>query len=74
MTMLGRVSGLLVAERAGQAEVEELGVAVGRDHDVRRLDVAMDQAGGVGGVEAVEHLEEEPGRVGDAERPAAFGP
>ena len=31
----------------------------------------MDQPGGVGGVEAVEHLEEQPRRVGDAERAAS---
>ena len=35
----------------GEAEVEHLDEAVGPQHDILRLDVAMDQAGGVGGVE-----------------------
>ena len=47
------------------------GAAVGRDHEVRGLDVAVDEPAGVRGAEAVEHLEEVPRGVGDAERAAA---
>ena len=60
-----------LARGAGQAEVEDDRVAVGRDHEVRGLDVAVDQPAGVRGAEAVEHLEEVPRGVGDAQRAAA---
>ncbi|OQC35807.1 MAG: hypothetical protein BWX64_02308 [Acidobacteria bacterium ADurb.Bin051] len=38
---------LSAREQAGDAEVEQLGEAVGREHDVLRLDVAVQDAGGV---------------------------
>ena len=41
---------------AGQAEVQNLGAAILRDHDVFRLQVAVDHAGGVGGGETVGDL------------------
>ena len=46
----------LVVDDARQPEVEHLHVAVGPDHDVLRLDVAMDDAGGVRGGERARHL------------------
>ena len=39
-----------------QAEVEHLHVAVGPDHDVLRLDVAVHDAGGMRGAERPRHL------------------
>ena len=39
------------AERLGDAEVGQQHLAVGRDHDVARLDVAVDEPGRVGSVE-----------------------
>ena len=47
-----------LVERLGQAEVGEEG-AVAFDQDVVRLDVAVDDAGGVGGVERVGDLAEQ---------------
>ncbi len=58
----------LVVQGSCQTHVEQLHVAVGRDHDVRRLDIAMDQPGFVGRLETVDQLEEQAGRVGDPER------
>jgi hypothetical protein len=65
---VGARDSLLFTHGPGQAKVENLGVAIGHDHDVRGLDVAMHQARLVGGVQAIEHLQEEPGRVADAQR------
>ena len=39
--------GLPLFDELGQAEVEDLGVAVARDHDVLRLEVAVDDPRGV---------------------------
>ncbi len=58
-----------LAERLGEAEVGEVG-AVAFDQDVVRLDVAVDDAGGVGGVERFGDLAEQ----GDRARPAAAAP
>ncbi len=43
--------------RLGEPEVEDLDLAVGRDHDVRRLQVAMDDPLGVGRLESVGDLQ-----------------
>jgi hypothetical protein len=43
-------------ERLGQAEVEDLGPAFGRDHDVGALEIAMDDAPRVGACEAIGEL------------------
>ena len=59
-----------VAERLGEAEVGEEG-AVAFDQDVVRLDVAVDDAGGVGGVERFRHLAEQGDRAGRRQRPLA---
>ena len=53
-----RESLILRFHAAGQAHVNELGPAAGRDDDVGRLDVAMDHAA-LGGVsEASHHLDQ----------------
>ena len=49
-----------LAERLGQPQVEDLGVPLGGDHDVRRLDVAVDQPRGVRGLQAAEDPQEQP--------------
>ncbi len=54
--------------RPRQAEVEDLGPALGRDHHVLRLEVAVDDALGVGGGEAVGDLARERERVPDRQR------
>jgi hypothetical protein len=40
----------------GQAEIEHLGPPVRRDHDVRRLEIAVDQPDGVGRGQGFSHL------------------
>jgi hypothetical protein len=58
-----RTAGVGVGERrqaAGQAEVEDLHVAVGTDHDVFGLDVAVDDPRGVGGGQRPGHLGNQP--------------
>ena len=42
------MTGGIVFDRAGQAEVEDVGLAVGADEDVGRLEVAVDDAVVVG--------------------------
>ena len=59
-----------VAERLGEAEVGEEG-AVAFDQDVVRLDVAVDDAGGVGGVERFGDLAEQGDGAGRRQRPVA---
>ena len=44
------------ASHLGQAEVQNLGVAARGDKDVGRLDIAMDDPGGVRGVQGVSNL------------------
>ena len=51
-----RSFGRLVVDDAREPEVEHLHVAVGADHDVFRLDVAVDDAGGVRRGERAGHL------------------
>ncbi len=53
----------LVVKRAGKAHVEQLHVLVGGDHDVGRLDVAVDQARAVGGFQSIQQLEEQSRQV-----------
>jgi hypothetical protein len=69
----------IFGSRGGNAEVEHLGVAFGRDEHVRRLDVAMDHAARVGVRDAGRHLgrkakrlrHRKPGRLDDLrERPS----
>ena len=57
------------AERAGDAEVHHLHDVLRAEHDVRALDVAVDDAALVGVADAVEGLEEE--RQGAARRHVA---
>ena len=45
-------------EQLGDAEVEQLGDAVGRDQDVRGLDVAVDDQALMGVMDGVAHLAE----------------
>ena len=58
---------LVVAEQLGDAEVEQLHLAVGRHQDVRRLQVAVDDQVGVGVRDRRLHVEEQPDAVLDAE-------
>ncbi len=51
-----------------QSEVEHLGVVVRRDHDVGRLEVAVDEALFVGVLQAGGDLGEQPGGAGGAQR------
>ena len=60
----------LSPERLGEAEVGEEG-AVAFDQDVVRLDVAVDDAGGVGGVERFGDLAEQGDRPRRRQRPLA---
>ena len=55
-----------LAHGAGQAQVEDLGGSLGGDHEVRGLQVAVDQAAVVRGGQAVEHLHEVAGDIGHA--------
>jgi hypothetical protein len=50
---------------AGEAEVEDADAAVVADHDVGGLEVAVDEAGGVGGGEALAGLAEHGGELGE---------
>ena len=54
----------------GEAEIRELDRAVARQEDVRGLDVAMDDAGGVRGLEALRHLGPQLQHARDRHRPA----
>src|SRR6185436_11115721 len=56
--------------RLGEAEVENLGLLAIGDEDVRRLDVAVQDAARVRGVERVGNLHGEPQQQADGERPA----
>ena len=51
--------------KPGQAEVQHLDLAVGGQHEVRRLDVAMDQPVLVDGLQADGRLAGKFGGVGD---------
>ena len=55
----------------GKTEVQELGCASFRHEDVGRLDVAMDDAGPVGGVERVGDVGGDGEQVGDWQRTGA---
>ena len=50
---------------AGEAEVEDADAAVVADHDVGGLEVAVDEAGGVGGGEALAGLAKHGGELGE---------
>ncbi len=56
--------------RLGQAEVDELHLARRRQHDVRRLEVAVNHTLGVGFLEAGDDLDGDGQRVVDRHRPA----
>ena len=61
------------ARRAGQlgeAEVEDLHLAVLGQHEVRRLDVAMDDAGVMGPRQPARHLQGDVDRLADGQRAA----
>jgi hypothetical protein len=51
-----RVRRVTRIEQLGDAEIQQLGRAFGRDQDVGRLQVAMDDARAVGGVERIADL------------------
>ena len=51
------LGGAALAEQQGQTEIHDFGVALGVEQDVTRLDVAVDQAGPEGGLEALRHLD-----------------
>jgi hypothetical protein len=55
--VLSRRDALSGCGHLGKAEVEEVGVAMGGDEDVRRLDVAMDDAFGVRRVEGMSSVD-----------------
>ena len=58
----------VVLER-GDPEVGQLGPAVGGDHDVRRLDVVVDDPGLVGRVQGIHQLQPDPRRRRQPHRP-----
>ena len=60
-----------VLDQPGQAEVEDLGAAVGGDEDVVGLQVAVDDALGVRGGQALRDLHGQVGRLARRERPVA---
>jgi hypothetical protein len=62
----GAVLGLV--HDLGQAEVGDPGLAVGRDHDVPGLEVAVDDAPGVGVVQGPGHLLDQLQALADVER------
>ena len=57
-------------QHLGEAEVEDLQQPVGSDHQVLRLQVAVDDAGAVGPRQAVGELGAEVEQLGDGQRPA----
>ena len=60
------------ALEAGQAQVEDLHLPGGRDHQVRRLDVAVDQPVLVGVLQPEGRLPDQLAGVGDRQRPAVL--
>ena len=62
-----------VAERLGKPEIGEVGT-VAFEQDVVGLDVAMDDARGVGGVERSGDLAQQPDRFGRRQRPVGGDP
>jgi hypothetical protein len=62
------LAGLALAGAAGEAEVEDADAAVVADHDVVGLEVAVDEADGVGGGEAVAGLGEHAEDLGAGPR------
>jgi len=69
----GVLRGGHLAEHAGEAEVNDFNGAGGGDHDVGGLDVAMDDAAGMGFGEAVGHLRNDADGFVDGKRTAADG-
>ena len=67
---LDPVAGQVGAGQLGDAEVDDLGLAARRDHDVGRLDVAVDDAGVVGSGEPACDLRAEGDDALDRQRPA----
>ena len=61
---------LLLADEAGDPEVEELRQTVAGDHDVFRLDVAMQHARGVGVNQGLEQASDEDQRLRQGKRSA----
>ncbi len=59
-----RKRGLLVGGEPGQAQIEQFHHTVGIDEQIGRLDVAMDQSGGVGVSQSLGRLPEIFGRLG----------
>ena len=63
---------MFAADDARDAEVHHLDVAGGRHHQVRRLEIAMDDPGAVRVLERIEHLVAEARRPGQSSaRPGA---
>jgi hypothetical protein len=61
---------MVVVAAVDEAEVHDADAAVGADHDVVGLEVAVDEAGGVGGRDAAGGVEEDVEELGPA---AGFG-
>ena len=57
----------------GESEIENLGVAAVGNKDVRRLDVAVDNALGVGGIERVSYFNRQIEYGVDVQRPMSDG-
>ena len=53
-----------------EPEVQDFHLSRRRQHQVRRFQIAVDDAGGVGGVERVGHLRDEAGDLGHRQRTA----
>ena len=56
-------------DRAGNAEVNQIGEVVGVEQDVGRLDVTVDQADFVGGIQRAGDLLDDPDRACGIQRP-----
>ena len=59
-----------LGDRPGDPEVDDLHRAVGADQDVAGLDVAVDQAAGMGGGQCPRHPGPDPGNLAGRERAA----
>ena len=70
LELLGQ-NGLVVAEEASQAHVEDLDLPLAIDQDVARLDVAVDQAALVGVVQPQGRLPDVMARLATPSGPAS---
>ena len=63
-----RIPSAIGVDQFRQSEIDDLRIPLGRDDDVLRLEVAMDDAGGVRLAEAVRDLRQELDRAAERER------